>query len=519
MCPAARIRFETFELDVESGELWNNGRKVKLAPKPVRVLALLASAPGRLVTREAIREALWDPGTFVDFEHGLNFCIREIRAALGDNAQQPRFVETLPRRGYRFIAQASDAPQADSAPASPEARRIEAYELYLNARENLNRLGKGSLERAREDFERALVLEPTYAMAHSGLGAAHAMRTINRRDPDDLEKARVHLTRALELDPELAEPYPWLCYVNIRLSQLDAAIEAGHRGVQLLPNLVQAHYFLGLAYFASTERDTVNYQHAVDHFLRATRVSPAWQPSWFVLSWAALMNGDYHHAREFAGRLLEWNGRGEGVPFIGAELVLASVLLREGQRAEAREILGAFLSRLEASDHMYRSSMSAAAACLLGDTEMRDGHPVEALAAYRRGWQLVQEHTRMVAHQRISAQVQSGLAAAYAAVEEPGRALELLNKAAGLAAQSEPSEHAAAAASLAELYWSLAVASVRLQDQQRALAMLERAVGAGWLDGPWLEKDSELDPLRSEPRFRALADRLARTPKVEFPSA
>lgn len=98
------IRFGEFELEPKSGELRKAGVPVKLQPQPLRVLVLLASNPGELVTREEIQQAIWEGVTFVDFEHGLNFCIKQIRAALGDNAQAPRFIETLPRRGYRFIA-------------------------------------------------------------------------------------------------------------------------------------------------------------------------------------------------------------------------------------------------------------------------------------------------------------------------------------------------------------------------------------------------------------------------------
>jgi tetratricopeptide (TPR) repeat protein len=90
-------------------------------------------------------------------------------------------------------------------------------------------VGKESLEQARQDFERALALAPDYAMAHSGLGAAHALRSLNRRDPEDLDAAQKHLARALELDPELAEPYPWLCYVLMRKNRLEDALAAGHR--------------------------------------------------------------------------------------------------------------------------------------------------------------------------------------------------------------------------------------------------------------------------------------------------
>src|SRR5689334_23602588 len=98
------IRFGEFELEPMTGELRKAGLPVKLQPQPLRVLVLLASNAGRLVTREEIQQAIWEGVTFVDFEHGLNFCIKRIRVALGDNAQAPRFIETLPRRGYRFIA-------------------------------------------------------------------------------------------------------------------------------------------------------------------------------------------------------------------------------------------------------------------------------------------------------------------------------------------------------------------------------------------------------------------------------
>jgi TolB-like protein len=82
------------------------GAPVHLQPQPARVLALLAAAPGRLVTREELRQHVWGSGTFVDFDQGLNWCIRRIREALEDDAAAPRYIQTVPRRGYRFIAPA-----------------------------------------------------------------------------------------------------------------------------------------------------------------------------------------------------------------------------------------------------------------------------------------------------------------------------------------------------------------------------------------------------------------------------
>jgi DNA-binding winged helix-turn-helix (wHTH) protein len=97
------LRFGPFELDTRSGELRRNGTMVRLQPQPFKVLLLLAGRPGELLTREEIQAEVWPAGTFVDFEQSLNFCIRQIRASLGDNASLPRYVETLPRRGYRWV--------------------------------------------------------------------------------------------------------------------------------------------------------------------------------------------------------------------------------------------------------------------------------------------------------------------------------------------------------------------------------------------------------------------------------
>ncbi len=104
-----RRRFGTFDFDLRTLELRRDGQPVKLPPQPARVLALLASRPGEVVLREELKAHLWGDDTFVDFERGLNFCILQVRTALGDTSDNPRFVQTVPRRGYRFIAPVADA--------------------------------------------------------------------------------------------------------------------------------------------------------------------------------------------------------------------------------------------------------------------------------------------------------------------------------------------------------------------------------------------------------------------------
>jgi TolB-like protein/Flp pilus assembly protein TadD len=102
------LRFESFELDVRSRELRKGKQRIRLQEQPFEILRLMLERPGDVVTREELARHLWPNGTFVDFEHSLNAAVKRLRAALGDDADNPRFVETLPRRGYRFIASLRD---------------------------------------------------------------------------------------------------------------------------------------------------------------------------------------------------------------------------------------------------------------------------------------------------------------------------------------------------------------------------------------------------------------------------
>jgi len=97
------VRFGVFEVDAEARELRKNGLKVRLSEQPFKILTMLLAAPGEVVPREEIRWQLWAGDTFVDYNHGINAAVKKLRRALGDNAETPRYIETVPRRGYRLI--------------------------------------------------------------------------------------------------------------------------------------------------------------------------------------------------------------------------------------------------------------------------------------------------------------------------------------------------------------------------------------------------------------------------------
>jgi len=134
---AARLNFGPFEADVPAGELRRNGVRVRLSGQPLQILLILLAHPGEVVTREQLREEIWAETTFVDFEHGLNAAVNKLRRALGDAAEKPHYIETLPRKGYRFIAPiaglAAIVPSVDSPQISPARRQRSLWILSFSA--------------------------------------------------------------------------------------------------------------------------------------------------------------------------------------------------------------------------------------------------------------------------------------------------------------------------------------------------------------------------------------------------
>src|SRR5436309_448778 len=116
--PPHRLRFGVFEIDRRTGEVRRQSVRIKLAAQPFQILSTLLDRPGELVTREELRQRLWPSDTFVDFEHSLNSAVKKLRLALGDPAEAPVFIETLPRRGYRFLQPVEAVVEPSSTAAS-----------------------------------------------------------------------------------------------------------------------------------------------------------------------------------------------------------------------------------------------------------------------------------------------------------------------------------------------------------------------------------------------------------------
>ena len=162
------VRFDVFEFEVETGDLWKAGHRIRLAEQPRQVLLMLVARPGELVTREEVRTALWSDDTFVDFDAGLNVVVNKIRHVLDDSASSPRYIETLPRRGYRFIAPVeSVAPRTDT--GEPQATAL---------RDEIESTDQGRVASERPGAPSTRHVEPPVTLAASAVGRPRSRRLV-----------------------------------------------------------------------------------------------------------------------------------------------------------------------------------------------------------------------------------------------------------------------------------------------------------------------------------------------------
>lgn len=328
---AAVVRFGSFVFDLATGELTRQGRRVTLQDQPARVLTLLVQRAGELVTREDLRQALWPEDTFVEFEAAIPVAINKIRRALGDSATNPRFVETIPRHGYRFVADVHPVDAAspghahslaawmlvavvlvivvalsvamrsktDVTPAR-EARRstasIDAQRWFLEGRWFIERRNERDLRSAVAAFKRATEADPNYALAYAWLANAYGMQFFFGSVPpweggSLLVAAAEH---ALQLDDGIAEAHlasaGGLAFAKWRWREADAGFR---RALEINPDYAEGRHWYAV-YLELVGR--------MDDALVQRRRAAALDPQSLLL---ALGMGDYFlYARE-PGRAAE----------------------------------------------------------------------------------------------------------------------------------------------------------------------------------------------------------------------
>lgn len=365
-----QYRFAGFELDVSNLTLRNgSGATVRLQQQPFRLLALLVSRHGELVRREEIRKHLWNDDTFVDFEHSVNFCIRQIRAALGDDARAPRFIETVPREGYRFIAalESGDPVAAVSMPAASRRLTIRpvvaagiavmgvalffvwyladrttadtglgtdtpsAREAYIKGQYLWRKGMNADLVQALTHFEEAVRLDPNFATAHAAIGDTWQLLGNNGARParDAFPRARVAAERALMLSPNLAEAKMVLGTVQFRFDWNWKSAEENLRdAVRLDPKSAAARH--DYAWFLISMR---RFDEGVAEMRQAHELDPVSLRANVDIGWALLRAGQLDEAITHLRRILELEPE-----FVGAQHCLETAFIFRRMYPEALEI-------------------------------------------------------------------------------------------------------------------------------------------------------------------------------------
>lgn len=338
------IRFGPFTLDEQSGELRRDGEVVPLAPQPFRLLLALASRPGELVTRDELRLQVWGEGTFVDFERGLNFCVLQARTSLGDDAKQPAYIETLPRRGYRFVAgiekPVAEPPLTITAPPPsavtprrhlrrfsmltaaaallvfgvvaalqreepvlPAASSPAAHDAYVRGRHLWSKRDVASVEASVRELREAVRIEPAFVLAH--LALAESLHNLARRGRIDARAAATEIRSSsdatLRLAPTLAQAHGIAAMHRFWHEWDWEAAEASYRqAIRLNPNepgTLHDHGWLLISQGAFAE--------GMAQIRRAQELDPVSPRANMHVAWAFTYTGDYAAAVRESRRALE----------------------------------------------------------------------------------------------------------------------------------------------------------------------------------------------------------------------
>jgi DNA-binding winged helix-turn-helix (wHTH) protein/tetratricopeptide (TPR) repeat protein len=360
---SSTFTFGDFQLDCRIPELKKRGRTVRVPQQPVQILSLLIAAAGEVVTREDLRDAVWAHDTHVDFDRGINKAINRLRQVLGDRSERPRFIETVPRRGYRFIAAVTQV----SAPV--RVISAEVRETLLKARHFGGKRTVAALARSVDYFRETIERDPDYADAWGGLAETYVMLGIFGLKPshEAFPAARSAAKRALALDGSSAQAHTLLADVRKFFEwDWEGAERAYRRALDIDPRATRTHQeyaqLLAMlarhaeawteieaarqcdpvspiihAFFSYILLEARQYDRAVVAGLKAVEFEPTAPPAHFSLGRAYAKVGELQLAIESLTEAVRIAG---SVPRF--ESCLGYAYARAGQRTEAEAILDRF---------------------------------------------------------------------------------------------------------------------------------------------------------------------------------
>jgi DNA-binding winged helix-turn-helix (wHTH) protein len=380
-----RARFGRFELDTEKAELSNQGITVPLRDQPLQVLIALVEHAGRVVTRDQLRRRLWNDRAFGDFEAGLNTAISRLRQVLNDSAESRDCIETIPKRGYRFIAPVTSVSSRNCKP--------EAYEAFLRGQFLAKRHTPGNIARAIEYFDEAMRIDPGFALPYHGASMLHIVTAITGLVPPRLAMAAAEqsVARGSELDPNSADTLRSLAFLRMSQWRWAESETAYRRAIELAPNephphagyahlcsfharhdegLREAHSALALAPLDSLTNFRVvqcfyfarRYEDAIRSARKTIELAPEFPSTYSYLARALVETGQPDEAWDIAQKGRTW---GAGQPIVDGMYGYVAGITRH--TPEAIEVLQSLEARRESG---YCSAQPIAWTHLgLGNTE------------------------------------------------------------------------------------------------------------------------------------------------------
>jgi DNA-binding winged helix-turn-helix (wHTH) protein/tetratricopeptide (TPR) repeat protein len=543
--PTAVLRFGSHALDERTGELRKEGALVRLPPQPAKVLALLARHSGRVVTREEIQREIWYGDTFVDFEQGLNFCVRQIRDALGDHADRPQFIETLPRRGYRFLLPVDV--QTERAPATVTRLIVLPFRM-LRPDPETDFLAFSLPDAVTSSLSGLESIVVRSSIAASRFGSEPQPTTIAAEADVDvvltgsLLRAGDRIRVSTQLTEVPAGTLLWSHTSQVAIGDLfQVQDELATRIVESLslPLSARDHRILKgdvprssnayELYLRANQlsQSSKEWARARDLYVRCVGEDPAYAPAWARL-------GRIHHV---LGKYVDADGSASfdqaAVAFkraleINQDLPLAHKLYAQLQVdvGQAREAMLRLLAHARSADpEIFAGLVSVCRYCgLLAASAAADVAAKKLDARVRTSvvhtWFLNAEYARVVATTfdenpyivALSLASLGRTSEAIALARELERTIQTRLKDFVIAARSslegKPAESVAAIERIVssgfrdpEGLFYLTRHLVHLKQEQRALDLFQRVVAGGFCCYPAMARDGWLDPIRQRPAF------------------
>lgn len=377
------LDFGPFRIDSRTYVLTRDGAMVPLSPRLVQVLACLADARGALVTRELLLERFWPDVIVAD--NTLTRAVADIRIALGDSPGSPTYIQTLARRGYRFVAPvavaAAEAGQAHAGPVSDSMAGLEPFLAWERGRAALESLSVAALPSAAEAFSRAVAGAPHYAVGFAGLANAHVFRFESTRvdnvpDVGALAAAVAAATRATELDPTLGEGWAALGHALAGAGHVERSRAALRRALVLEPRNWRHHYRLGACSWGEDRLRSVD---------RAEALLPGFPGAQTLAAMVLIARQSF----EFARQAIDLGVSAQVAPHDpslhaanGLLWMRGLTALARGAQADALDDFRAEIALSAASSTIYARECTVVAREALGFVHLTMGEPDAARVAF-----------------------------------------------------------------------------------------------------------------------------------------